>query len=84
MVQMKHLEHTLETYAYSHRNMCNITIYFCNIDIKHLKHAFATCSFSTNISLLLQRMEACQHVEVIGVLAGSSELAGNAELGGGA
>ena len=31
--QMKHLEHTLETYVYSHYNMCNIPIYFRNIDI---------------------------------------------------
>ena len=31
--QMKYLEHTLETYVYSHYNMCNIPIYFRNIDI---------------------------------------------------
>ena len=36
--EMKHLEHTLETYVYSHFNMCNISIYFCNIKIKHLQH----------------------------------------------
>ena len=36
--EMKHLEHTLETYVYSHCNMCNISIYFCNIKIKHLQH----------------------------------------------
>jgi hypothetical protein len=35
---MKHLDHTLETYVYSHCNMCNISIYFCNINIKHLQH----------------------------------------------
>jgi hypothetical protein len=35
-LEMKHLEHTLETYVYSHYNMCNIPIYFCNIDIQHL------------------------------------------------
>ena len=44
--QMKHLEHTLETYEYSHYNMCNIPIYFCNIDIQHLKHTLATCAFN--------------------------------------
>ena len=36
--EMKHLEHTLETYVYSHHNMCNIPIYFCNIKMKHLQH----------------------------------------------
>ena len=51
--QMKHLEHTLDTYMYSNYNMCNVPIYFCNIDIqhlqhplKHLKHTIATCVFS--------------------------------------
>jgi hypothetical protein len=36
--QMKHLENTLETYMYNNYNMCNIPIYFCNIDIQHLQH----------------------------------------------
>jgi hypothetical protein len=36
--QVKHLEQTLETYVYSHYNMYNITIYFCNIKMKHLQH----------------------------------------------
>jgi hypothetical protein len=40
--QMKHLEHTIETYVYSHCNMCNILIYFCNIDIKQLQHISET------------------------------------------
>jgi hypothetical protein len=43
---MKYLEHTLETYVYSHCNMCNISIYFCNIHLKHLKHTLATCDIS--------------------------------------
>ena len=34
--KMKHLEHILETYVYSHCNMCNISIYFCSIKMKHL------------------------------------------------
>jgi hypothetical protein len=38
---MKYLEHTFETYVYSHCNMCNIRIYFCNTDTKHLQHAFS-------------------------------------------
>jgi hypothetical protein len=47
---MKHLKHTLETCVYSHSNICNIEIYFCNIQkkicnmslkhVKHLKHAY--------------------------------------------
>jgi hypothetical protein len=37
--------------VYSHCNMCNIPIYFCNIQIKHmhlkyLKHTFVTCAFN--------------------------------------
>jgi hypothetical protein len=32
------LEHTPKTYVYSNCNMCNITIYFCNIKMKHLEH----------------------------------------------
>jgi hypothetical protein len=32
-----HLKH-----IYSHYNMCNIPIYFCNIDIQHLQHTFKT------------------------------------------
>jgi hypothetical protein len=32
--EMKHLEHILETYMYDHCNMCNILIYFCNIQRK--------------------------------------------------
>jgi hypothetical protein len=35
---MKHLEHTLETYVYSKCNVCNISIYLCNIKMKHLQY----------------------------------------------
>ena len=35
---MKHLKQTLPTYVYSHCNICNIPIYFCNIHMKHLQH----------------------------------------------
>jgi hypothetical protein len=38
--QMRHMEHTLETHVYSHYNMCNIPIYFRNIDIQHLQHTY--------------------------------------------
>jgi hypothetical protein len=37
--EMKHLEHILKTHMYSHCNMCNIPIYFCNIQMKHLQHS---------------------------------------------
>ena len=65
LIQMKHLEHTLETYEYSHYNMCNIPIYFCNIDIQHLQHISETLKtysynmrFQHTIYLLLGRTEA--------------------------
>jgi hypothetical protein len=61
-ILMKQSEHTLETYVYSHCNMCNILIYIYNTDIKHLKHTSETsetletyvCNtrFQRNISLL--------------------------------
>jgi hypothetical protein len=38
MKQKKYLEHTLQIYVYSYRKICNIVIYFCNIDIKYLQH----------------------------------------------
>ena len=56
---MKYLEPTLETYMYSHCNMCNILVYFCNIDVKHLQNTFETSetleiyAFQRNITLLL-------------------------------
>jgi hypothetical protein len=46
------MKHSLETYVYSHYNMCNIPIYFCNIDLQHLQHTsktletIAICTFS--------------------------------------
>jgi hypothetical protein len=40
--RMKHLEYTLKIYVYRHYNMCNILIYFCNIDIQHLQHTSET------------------------------------------
>ena len=66
--KMKHLEWTFATSVYNHYNMCNISIYFCNIHMKHLQHTFETsetietysCNmrFQHNISLLLGRMDA--------------------------
>jgi hypothetical protein len=35
---MKYLKQTLATYMYSHCNIYNIPIYFCNIHMKHLQH----------------------------------------------
>jgi hypothetical protein len=40
--QMKHLEEMFATYVYSHCNIFNILIYFCNIQIKHLQHTSET------------------------------------------
>ena len=36
------LEHKLATYVYNHCDICNIPIYFCNIHIKYLQHAYET------------------------------------------
>jgi hypothetical protein len=67
---MKHLKQTLATYVYNHCNMCNITIYFCNIYLKHLRHTSETYScdmrFQRNISLLLGRIEAHHRVVFTG------------------
>jgi hypothetical protein len=81
---MKYLGHTLETYVYSHCNICNIPIYFCNIDKKHLQHTSEThetfeayvwnMCFQRNISLLLRRMKARWCVD------NDVELSGNTEL----
>jgi hypothetical protein len=56
---MKYLEHTLKLYVYNHYNMCNIPIYFCNINIQHLqiplkllkylKYTLATCDFPSSL-----------------------------------
>jgi hypothetical protein len=66
--QLKHLEHTLAAYMYSHYNKCNILIYFCNIQIKHMQHPDKTyetletfaCNmrFQRNVTLVLGRMKA--------------------------
>jgi hypothetical protein len=63
--------------------MCNILIYFCNTDVEHLKHIFATCAFSATSPCCL-RMETCQCVEFIGVeLTGGAEVAALVEKPGG-
>jgi hypothetical protein len=64
------LEHAFKRPLQS--NMCNIQIYFCNIDIKHFQHACETfeiletdaCNmrFQRNISLLL-----CTEWRLVGV-----------------
>jgi hypothetical protein len=55
--------------------MCNIPIYFCNIDIKHLQYTSETfeileidasnMQFQRNISLLLGRMDPRWRVEFL-------------------
>jgi hypothetical protein len=59
-LQIKHLEHTLETHVYSHCNNTTsrytfaISIYnTCNISLKYLKHlkyTLATCTFQQNLA----------------------------------
>jgi hypothetical protein len=54
--------------------MCNVPIYFCNIDIKCLQHISETCEtleicacnmrFQHNVTLLLWQIEARRHVEL--------------------
>jgi hypothetical protein len=39
---MKHLKHMLETCLYRHNNICNIEIYFCNMQMKHFQHTYET------------------------------------------
>jgi hypothetical protein len=58
-------EWAFATYVYNHYNICNISIYFYNIHMKHLQHTSETietysCNmrFQRNTSLLLSKMEA--------------------------
>jgi hypothetical protein len=56
---MKHLKYALETCVYSHSNICNIQIHFCNVSLKtsvtyenkHLKHTCATIANICNIQM---------------------------------
>jgi hypothetical protein len=76
----KHLEHTLQIYVYSYRKICNIAIYFCNIDIKYLQHIsdisetlkiyICNLQFQCNIFLLFRRLEARRCVEAVAELEG--------------
>jgi hypothetical protein len=45
--QIKHLKQTLATYMYNHCK-CSISIYFCNIHMKHLQHTSETCKTLEN------------------------------------
>ena len=73
---MKYLERTLATYVYNYCNMGSITIYFCNIHMKHLQHTTKTSEtietyawnmrFQRNIYLLLRTMKARRRVEFTG------------------
>jgi hypothetical protein len=68
--QMKHLEQTLVTYMYSHCNICNIPIYFCNISMTHLQHTSETsetfeiyaCNMRFQQNLVDGRTEHCTAV----------------------
>ena len=72
-IQMKHLEHTLQTYVHSYCNICNISFYFCNTDTKYLQHTSETpetyvwtCAFTATSPCCLG-MEARCRVEFTGV-----------------
>jgi hypothetical protein len=64
---MKHLEQTLVTYVYSHCNIYNIPIYFCNISMAHLQHTSETsetfeiyaCNMRFQQNLVDGRTEHC-------------------------
>ena len=81
---MKHLKHILVTCVYSHCNICNIQIYFCNVQMKLLKHTSETLEtyaynmrFQRNMYLLLGRVEACRHTKLdAGVELDAAEVAG--------
>ena len=84
--QIKHLEHTLATYVYSYCNMCNISIYFCYIDIKHLQHTSETletyvCNmlFQRKHLLAASQMEARRRVEDTDVLTSNAGLDGDTQ-----
>jgi hypothetical protein len=68
--QMKYLEQMFATYMYSHCNMCNILIYFCNIHMNHLQHTSETSetnkTYGCEISWPLRRIEARRRVEFTG------------------
>ena len=73
---MKYLEHILKTYVYTYCNMCNIPIYFCNIDIKYLQHTSQSpetletyvCNVLFRRKHLLAATKARRRVEVTDVL----------------
>ena len=62
------MEHTIETYVYSHCNMCNILIYFCNIDIKHLQHTSETSEILETNACNMHFQHRC-HLTVWMILA---------------
>ena len=61
--QVKHWEQKIITYVYNHCNICNISIYFCNINMKHLQHISQTSeTLKTDAyNMHLTKMEARRH-----------------------
>jgi hypothetical protein len=49
MKHVKHLKHRLATCVFCHCNIYNIQIYFCNIQMKHLKQRCETPETLENI-----------------------------------
>ena len=54
--------HTPKTHMYSHCNMCNILIYFCNMHMKHLQHTSKTSetleTYTCNMCFQVQHLLA--------------------------
>jgi hypothetical protein len=59
---MFEIDETLETCMYNHINICNIYIYFCNIQIKHLQHKFENIWNTQNIWWPSNSTTLLQHV----------------------
>jgi hypothetical protein len=66
--QMKHWQQMFATYIYNHCDICNITIYFCNIYMKHLQHTSKTSATletdTSNIRFQAQHVLAAYEMEV--------------------
>jgi hypothetical protein len=76
---MEHLEQTLATCMYSHCNICNISIYFCYIHVKQLKHTSKTLE---NICLQHAISAKTWHGRVGGALHSGDPALGRSGEGG--
>ena len=88
--QLKHWEQKLATYVYNH---CNISIYFCNIHMKHLHHLDETSdtleTYSCNMRFQRAMSPSCldesrsstptRRMELVGAPLGEDLLGGLGE-----